>query len=102
MGTGASSHVVATLVYVVGSFVIGISVSRLVEWPVIRLRDRYFPSRSGTATASEGTAGAQERSMTLTPASPSAAARPPLAPPAELPTDEEDVLTASSDAKEGR
>jgi peptidoglycan/LPS O-acetylase OafA/YrhL len=36
-------------IYLGGSIVIGILMSKLVEWPVLRLRDRYFPSRSKTS-----------------------------------------------------
>jgi peptidoglycan/LPS O-acetylase OafA/YrhL len=35
-------------VYAVGSVVIGVTMAKLVEVPVLRLRDRWFPSRSGS------------------------------------------------------
>src|SRR5262249_31426612 len=38
------------LIYFVGSIVFGIAMSRLVEFPVLRLRDRILPSRSGAIT----------------------------------------------------
>jgi peptidoglycan/LPS O-acetylase OafA/YrhL len=34
-------------VYGLGSIGVGIVMAKLVEWPVLRLRDRWFPSRSG-------------------------------------------------------
>ncbi len=38
-----------TAVYFVGSLVVGIVMTKLVEFPVLRFRDRYFPSRSHAA-----------------------------------------------------
>jgi peptidoglycan/LPS O-acetylase OafA/YrhL len=35
----------------VASLLVGVAVGRLVEWPVLRWRDRAFPSRAGAATA---------------------------------------------------
>lgn len=35
-----------TVIYLVLSLVVGILMSKLVEWPVLRLRDRLFPSRT--------------------------------------------------------
>ena len=35
------------LIYIV-SLVVGVVMSKLVEYPVLRIRDRFFPSRSGT------------------------------------------------------
>ena len=31
-----------------GAIIIGAVMSKLVEWPVLRVRDRYFPTRTGT------------------------------------------------------
>jgi len=36
-------------VYVAGSIVAGVAMSKLVEWPMLRLRDRWFPRRPGPA-----------------------------------------------------
>lgn len=44
------------------ALIVGIAVSHLVEWPAIRLRDRWFPSRSAvlpTASAAEETVPAR-------------------------------------------
>jgi peptidoglycan/LPS O-acetylase OafA/YrhL len=45
------SYQLRTLIYFVGAFVIGIAMSKLLELPTIRLRDRLFPSRSGNVVA---------------------------------------------------
>jgi peptidoglycan/LPS O-acetylase OafA/YrhL len=37
---------VRTLIYLVGAFAIGIGMAHLVEAPVLRLRDRWYPSRT--------------------------------------------------------
>jgi peptidoglycan/LPS O-acetylase OafA/YrhL len=42
-----------TVIYLVGAFVIGISMAKLLELPVLRFRDRLFPSRSVGATLLE-------------------------------------------------
>jgi peptidoglycan/LPS O-acetylase OafA/YrhL len=39
-----------SLIYFVGAFVIGVAAARIVEIPVLRFRDRMFPSRSTGAT----------------------------------------------------
>jgi peptidoglycan/LPS O-acetylase OafA/YrhL len=36
-----------------GAILAGVVASKIVEWPVLRLRDRFFPSRSGTLPTSE-------------------------------------------------
>ena len=38
-----------TAIYMAGAFVIGIAMAKLLELPVLRLRDRMFPSRGGNA-----------------------------------------------------
>lgn len=38
---------VSALVVSAGAILAGVVASKLVEWPVLRLRDRFFPSRSG-------------------------------------------------------
>lgn len=35
------------LSYLLGSILLGIGMSKLIEWPLLRIRDRYFPSDSG-------------------------------------------------------
>jgi peptidoglycan/LPS O-acetylase OafA/YrhL len=40
-----------TLVYFVAAFLVGIAMSKLVERPLLRLRDRWFPSRADVAPA---------------------------------------------------
>jgi len=37
------------LIYLGGSLFLGIAMGKLIEWPFLRLRDRYFPSRSLSA-----------------------------------------------------
>ena len=34
------------VVYVIGAFVLGIFLSKIIEYPFIKMRDKYFPSRS--------------------------------------------------------
>jgi peptidoglycan/LPS O-acetylase OafA/YrhL len=41
---------IRSTIFVVGAFVIGIAMAKLVELPTLRFRDRLFPSRSGSAT----------------------------------------------------
>ncbi len=43
--------VATTLVLVAGAIVAGVVATRVVEWPVLHLRDRFFPSRSGSLPA---------------------------------------------------
>jgi peptidoglycan/LPS O-acetylase OafA/YrhL len=38
---------VSALAITIGAIVVGMLAGRVVEWPVLRLRDRFFPSRSG-------------------------------------------------------
>jgi peptidoglycan/LPS O-acetylase OafA/YrhL len=41
------------IVYVVAALLVGAGMARITEWPVLRLRDRWFPSRTtGKSTAS--------------------------------------------------
>ena len=47
-----------TACYLVGAFVIGIAMARLLEMPCVRFRDRMFPSRSGTAIVAPSDSGA--------------------------------------------
>ncbi|MBL8189852.1 MAG: hypothetical protein JNK38_17695 [Acidobacteria bacterium] len=35
-----------TLIYIAGSLAIGIIMAQLIEYPLLKLRDRWFPSRS--------------------------------------------------------
>jgi peptidoglycan/LPS O-acetylase OafA/YrhL len=41
-------------VYTIGSLVIGITMSKIIEYPILRLRDRIFPALQGTLVASLG------------------------------------------------
>jgi hypothetical protein len=43
---------VRTAIYMAGAFVIGIAMAKLLELPVLRFRDRMFPSRGGNAISS--------------------------------------------------
>jgi peptidoglycan/LPS O-acetylase OafA/YrhL len=49
-------------VYLIGSLVIGITMSKVVEYPVLQLRDRIFPAREGMVVRLSET-GQQEASM---------------------------------------
>ncbi|HEX4002185.1 MAG TPA: acyltransferase [Candidatus Acidoferrales bacterium] len=51
-------------VYVVGSLVIGITMSKIVEYPVLRLRDRIFPPREGVVVRPSETIEEDRRSTT--------------------------------------
>lgn len=42
---------IRSAIYLVGAFVIGIAMAKLLELPVLRIRDRWFPSRSGPIEA---------------------------------------------------
>lgn len=42
---------IRTALYLGGAFVIGIAMAKLLEFPVLALRDRLFPSRAGNALA---------------------------------------------------
>ena len=33
-------------IYMIGSLIVGVLMAKLIEMPVLRIRDRYFPSRS--------------------------------------------------------
>ena len=44
-----TQYTVTTSIYLVGSILVGILASALVEFPVLRLRDRWFPSRTSPA-----------------------------------------------------
>ena len=46
-GMGGVAWTGATLAVCAGTVVVGVIATRLVEWPVIRMRDRVFPSNSG-------------------------------------------------------
>ncbi|QDU09665.1 acyltransferase family protein [Gimesia aquarii] len=39
-------------VYMIGSLIVGVLMAKLIEMPVLRIRDRYFPSRSQKQVAS--------------------------------------------------
>jgi peptidoglycan/LPS O-acetylase OafA/YrhL len=61
---GASSSVwlVSAVAVCVGAILAGVVASKVVEWPVLRLRDRFFPSRSGTMPAAGGLAAVEDGS----------------------------------------
>ncbi len=47
LGEDAASFAVIMPLYIVGSIALGMGMSRLVEMPVLAVRDRWFPSQSG-------------------------------------------------------
>jgi peptidoglycan/LPS O-acetylase OafA/YrhL len=48
LGEDAAGFAVIMPLYIVGSIALGMGMSRLVEMPVLAVRDRWFPSQSGT------------------------------------------------------
>jgi peptidoglycan/LPS O-acetylase OafA/YrhL len=71
-GSTEAVWLLSTVVVCVGAILAGVVASKVVEWPVLRLRDRFFPSRSGTLPAGESAASAVDESR-KSHASPSAA-----------------------------
>jgi peptidoglycan/LPS O-acetylase OafA/YrhL len=53
-GASGMAWLGATLAVCTGTVVVGAVASRIVEWPVIRMRDRVFPSNSGALDALPG------------------------------------------------
>jgi len=54
-----ANHAAQFLIYFAGSLTMGIALSKIVEYPALKLRDKLFPSRSGILTnASPHMAGA--------------------------------------------
>jgi peptidoglycan/LPS O-acetylase OafA/YrhL len=51
-GTSALTWLVSTMAVVAGVILTGVVMGKVVEWPVLRLRDRFFPSRSGALPVS--------------------------------------------------
>ena len=43
--------------YLGGAIVVGLAMAELIEFPVIRLRDKFFPSRTGPLGTQEGDVG---------------------------------------------
>ena len=80
---GANSQttwVATTLVVAAGAILAGVVATRMVEWPVLRLRDRFFPSRSGSLPAMSAPETAPI-TMTHAADSQSVSGRPPCTPP---------------------
>ncbi len=67
IGEGSSLvWLIATVVVCAGAVLAGVVATKLVEWPVLRLRDRYFPSRSTTLpTDAAGSLQPSERRASL-------------------------------------
>jgi peptidoglycan/LPS O-acetylase OafA/YrhL len=42
---GFNSYLIPFCTYIAGSFVFGFFMSKLVEWPILRIRDKIFPSK---------------------------------------------------------
>jgi peptidoglycan/LPS O-acetylase OafA/YrhL len=57
IGVPASAWPVTLLLYFAGSVVVGITAAALIEIPILRIRDRLLPSRSGTATTPASISG---------------------------------------------
>jgi peptidoglycan/LPS O-acetylase OafA/YrhL len=53
-------------VYLVGSLVIGVGMSKLVEYPVLHLRDRLFPAIQGVPSGSSADVSSLEQGATAT------------------------------------
>jgi peptidoglycan/LPS O-acetylase OafA/YrhL len=60
-GTTQVGWMVAAGLVTFGAIAVGIGASHLVEWPVLRLRDRFFPSRIGTVPLTPALAGASSQ-----------------------------------------
>jgi len=71
---GMGSYPSYFVFYMVGSLAFGWMMSKVVEWPVLRLRDRFFPSGARQAGCPEGKP-APERPDASLPAGPITAAR---------------------------
>ena len=71
---GMGSYPSYFVFYMVGSLAFGWMMSKVVEWPVLRLRDRFFPSGARRAGCPEGKP-APERPDASLPAGPITAAR---------------------------
>ena len=54
--SGSDSYTQYLFVYLIGAPALGYIMSKLIEWPIIRLRDRLFPSRSESRKSEPGTA----------------------------------------------
>ena len=54
LGPDRFTYPVYLVCFVAGSLFVGWALSHLIEWPFLRLRDRLFPSRSGSPTISGG------------------------------------------------
>ncbi len=51
------------LIYILGSLVVGVVMSRLVELPVLRIRDRFLPSRSRATLSPGGVVKGSDRAV---------------------------------------
>jgi len=47
---GATSWWLTSLLYIVGSLLVGLTMASVIETPMLRVRDRLFPSRSRPLT----------------------------------------------------
>jgi peptidoglycan/LPS O-acetylase OafA/YrhL len=56
-----------TEIYMLGAFVIGITMAKLLELPTLRFRDRIFPSRSGTLVLLASEAAGPSATATIEP-----------------------------------
>jgi peptidoglycan/LPS O-acetylase OafA/YrhL len=52
------------MIYIGSSLALGMTMSKLVEWPILRIRDRYFPSRSNALDKVDGAVAGPVRSST--------------------------------------
>jgi peptidoglycan/LPS O-acetylase OafA/YrhL len=55
-GSSTLTWLVSTVAVSAGVILTGVVMGKLVEWPVLRLRDRFFPSRSGALPVSSANA----------------------------------------------
>jgi peptidoglycan/LPS O-acetylase OafA/YrhL len=51
MGNGPGAYIISIVVVSSGAILAGVVTARIIEWPVLKLRDHYFPSRARTLPA---------------------------------------------------
>jgi peptidoglycan/LPS O-acetylase OafA/YrhL len=63
-GSGSLWWLACAGVISTGAILAGVAAAKIVEWPVLRIRDRYFPTRSGTLPAPATPSGSGEAGPT--------------------------------------
>lgn len=60
-GSPSASWLLSTILVCAGAVVAGVLISKIVEWPVLRFRDRFFPSRTASLPITSKQSGDQIR-----------------------------------------